>query len=245
MNFIRVIEIGATHIRKGDVVDGEILNLEIYRTREVLNGDVLAKLQDFAKVNWRDNIEALAILVAGPVRDNVVEEMPNFPEFPRNINLTEKLDFPVPIHVFNDMTAAVTGMAELLKKQNINQPFWGLTWSTGLGGKFWDGQKISVDREIGHEIMLNNIEAEKQLGGRNLAHAAGPAEARLMGEFLKELDKIATSNLFVFKGAIAKNLLINEEIKTQIMSAFDKDIDIMLSPEPEKDSFIGAAILLK
>lgn len=243
---LRVVEIGATYIRRADVVNGEILNLEIHRTREILSGDILVKLQDFCQENWRDDIEALVVLVAGPVRDNkIVDSMPNFPEFPHDINLAESLNFNVPILVFNDMTAAVVGMAKLLKKQNITEPFWGLTWSTGLGGKFWDGEKIAIDAEIGHEIKINDIEAEKVLGGRRLTQKAGPQEVQLMGKFLLELNKIAPSNLYVFKGAIAKTLLADDKICDQIQSAFDKNIKIILSPEPDKDSFIGAAILLK
>ena len=132
------------------------------------------------------------------------------------------------------MTAAVTGMAKLLKEKNITEPFWGLTWSTGLGGKFWDGEKISIDREIGHEIMLDGVEAEQLLGGRHLKGPAGPYEIELMERFLDELKKIAPTDLFVFKGAIAENLF-----------ADTKNPQIILSPEPEKDSFLGAAILVK
>lgn len=245
MNSIRVIEIGATHIRRADAVDNEILNLEIHRTREVLSNDILAQLTSFCQKDWRDDIEALVILVAGPIRDNIVEQMPNFPEFPHDVNLAEKMDIDIPIKVFNDMTAAVTGMAKLLRNQNINEPFWGLTWSTGLGGKFWDGEKISIDREIGHEIMLDGIEAEKLLGGRHLSGNAGEPEARLMGQFLVELDKIAPTDLFVFKGAIAESLLTDDKIRQIMASAFDRKVKIMLSPEPEKDSFIGAIDLVK
>jgi hypothetical protein len=255
MATIRVVEIGGTHIRRADIISGTIENLEIERTREVLTGDVFQDLQNFAKKNWVDAIQKLVVLVAGPVRDNTVELMPNFPEFPKNVNLAQELDFRVPTLVFNDMTAAVTGMAHLLKKENINAPFWGLTWSTGLGGKFWDGQKISIDQEVGHDIQIDGIEAEKLLGGRNITLEMGlPPEkitdqtfylkkARLMSEFLKKLDEIAPTDLFVFKGAIAKNLLANPEIVSAIKSAFDRKIEIILSPEPEKDSLIGAEIL--
>lgn len=255
MHIYRVIEIGGTHIRRADVIDGKIENLEIHRTREVLTGDVFKDLENFGKKNWHDDIQKLVILIAGPVRENTVQAMPNFPDFPRNVNLAQELDFSVPILVFNDMTAAVTGMASLLKKENINTPFWGLTWSTGLGGKFWDGEKISVDQEIGHNIEINDIEAETLLGGRNITLETGlPPEkitdrtfyakkARLMGEFLKKLDAIAPTKLFVFKGAIAKNLLSNPEILRSIKSALEQKIDIMISPEPEKDSLIGAEIL--
>lgn len=243
MSTIRVIEIGGTHIRRADVIGTDVLNLEIRRTREVLSDSVLANLQVFAQEKWNDDIGKLMILIAGPVKDNIVGQMPNFPEFPCNIDLTKELKFNVPIFVFNDMTAAVIGMADLLKKQNIDQAFWGLTWSTGLGGKFWDGQKISVDTEIGHEILLDNIEAEKLLGGRHLAKTAGESEAQLMGQFLLKLDEIASSNLYIFKGAISKELLTDQKIADIIKSAFSKDIKIMLSPEPDKDSFIGAIIL--
>lgn len=252
MNSMRVVEIGGTHIRRADVKGDEIVNLTRERTAEVLVGDILASLDNFCRKNWHDDIEALIILIAGPVRDNIVARMPNFPNFPHDINLTQKLNFPVPILVFNDMTAAVTGMAKLFDNQ---QPFWGLTWSTGLGGKFWDGEKISVDTEIGHDVKINDVEAEQLLGGRHIAQEAGcPPEkitdqnfylkkAELMGRFLAELDKIAPSNLYVFKGAIAKSLLPDPNIQAEIKKSFDKDVELMLSPEPEKDSFIGAAQL--
>lgn len=252
---IRVVEIGATHIRKADVTGPMIKNIEIHRTQEVLSGDIITQLQTFADKNWMDDIEKLVILVAGPVDNNIVKLMPNFPEFGQNIDLTKELKFDVPILVFNDMTAAVTGMAAMSKKQNIAQAFWGLTWSTGLGGKFWDGEKISIDKEIGHEIKINNTEAETLLGGRHMTEETGRTveeitdpefllkKARLMGEFLLELDKIKPSSLFVFKGAISKNWLTKRELVDQIKSVFNKEVILMLSPNPDNDSFIGARIL--
>lgn len=253
MDTIRVVEIGGTHIRRADVQGENISNLVRRRTAEVLVNDVLASLDEFSREDWSDDIQSLVILVAGPVVENVIQRMPNFPAFPENIDLAKELKFDIPIFVFNDMTAAVTGMAKLMV--GGDKPFWGLTWSTGLGGKFWDGQKITVDREIGHEIVIDGQKAEGLLGGRHIAEEAGrpPEEitdqefyikkAQLMGKFLLELDKIAPSTLFVFKGAIAQSLLVKNEIRATILSSFNKKIEIMLSPEPDKDSFLGAYIM--
>lgn len=256
MNKIRVVEIGGTHIRRGDITNVDISNITRERTAEVLIGDVLASLDRFIRTDWSSDIQKLAILVAGPVRDNIIERMPNFPAFPKNIDLTKELKIDVPIFIFNDMTAAVTGMAELLKKQGLDTPFWGLTWSTGLGGKFCDGEKISIDTEIGHEIMIDGVEAEKLLGGGRLAEETGLSpeqishdfylkKAQVLGQFLVELDKIAPSSLYVFKGAIAEHLLVDEKIQSAIKSQFKKEIKIILSPEPQKDSFLGAWELAK
>jgi len=267
MDIVRVVEIGGTHIRRADVVERQILGLESFRTAEILSGDVLGRLKNFTQEKARPDTKALVILIAGPVKENTVLLMPNFPEFPHNFNLKEQLGFNLPVFVFNDMTAAVVGMAELLKPQNITEPFWGLTWSTGLGGKFWDGEKIAVDMEIGHEIFLEKEqEAEKLLGGRNMVQETGKSleevttaflqgkdwaqdfyykKAKLIGELLAELDKIAPSNLYVFKGALAKNLLVDQEMQYKILGAFTRDVTLMLSPDPEKDSFLGAAALVK
>lgn len=266
MKKIRVIEIGATHIRRADIRENKITNLEIHRTAETLSGGVLSKLNNFARENWDENIQALAILVAGPIQNNIVELMPNFAAFPKNTDFSKSLDMDVPVLVWNDMTAAVTGMAELLKKEDINSPFWGLTWSSGLGGKFWDGKKIAIESEVGHEIFICNEEAEDLLGGLAMAEEIGkPLEevtaafsrgenwakefyfkkARLMGLFLQKLNSLAPTELFVFKGSIAKNILINEEIMAQINQELNEKIKIILSPEPDKDSLFGAEILTR
>jgi len=242
MDSIRVVEIGGTHIRRADIRNGEVSEVERRRTAEVLVGNILKSLEEFTRISWNEDIEALVFLVAGPIDEGEIIGMPNFPEFPQNTDLSKKLEFKVPIFVFNDMTAATIGMAKLRRD---SKPFWGLTWSTGLNAKFWNGQKISIDKELGHEIKINNLEAESLLGGRHLAGQADGKDAAVLAQFLLKLDQMAASNIFVFKGAIAEALIPQEEIQQIIKKVFTKDIELALSPEPQKDSFVGAWELVK
>ena len=237
MNKIRVIEIGGTHIRRADIVNGEVGQIKRRRTAHILLGNVIKSLKEFAQAGWSQDIEALTILIAGPIDENIVVGMPNFPNFPDNIDLKKELNLDTPVFIYNDMTAAAVGMASLL---NTSKPFWSITWSTGLNAKYWDGEKISIDRELGHELKINDLEAEALLGGRHMAGQADKKHVVILAQFLLKLDQLAPSDAFVFKGAIAESLIPIRNIQNIIKNAFTKDIQIVLSPEPQKDSFLGA-----
>jgi len=184
MKIYRVVEIGGTQIRRADVADDfSVTNIFKGETEKILDGDVLNRLQLFVSEKINADTKAIIILVAGPVEGNAtVLELPNFSEFPKNTNMKDLLEeLKLPVLVFNDMEGAVYGMAKLLNKA---KPFWGITWSTGLGGKFWDGEKIALNEEIGHmDFAIDDTDAlcgcgainhaESFLGGKNMAKEIG------------------------------------------------------------------------
>lgn len=184
---ISVIEIGATNLRRADVFS-ENVNIKINNFYSERSGNLTPdKLFDFVKGGLSSQ-QKIVYAVAGPVKDHeIVEMLPNLPSFPKNFNLKEQSEkrFKIPAMVINDMTAAVLGMAYLLGK---GKAFWGITWSTGIGGKFFDGQKIiDEDLEIGHlEFDLSPAAPVCGCGGR------GHIEALISGS---ALEKKAGQNL--------------------------------------------------
>lgn len=279
MKFYRVIEIGGTQVRRADVADDfTISNVFKGKTAEILDRDVLNRIQSFVGEKISPDTRAIVILAAGPIEENsTIKELPNFSELPKHTNIKDLLvEYKLPVFVFNDMEGAVYGMAKLLNK---TKSFWGITWSTGLGGKYWDGEKIFVNEEIGHmDFAVDDRDAlcgcgainhaESFLGGKNLAKEIGKnledvttafkngegwarefyeSKAKIMGEFLVKVDDLAPVETFIFKGSVAVNVLPDENIQNIIKKVFldkrKKDISLVLSPDPENDSLIGAAVL--
>lgn len=279
MNIFRVVEIGGTQVRRADVTgDFQISNVFKGKTAEILDGDVLNRIQSFVGEKINPETKAIVVLAAGPVEENkIIRELPNFPNLPKDTNLKDLLaELKFPVLVYNDMEGAVYGMAKLLNKTT---PFWGITWSTGLGGKYWDGEKIFVNEEIGHmDFAIGDKDAlcscgainhaESFLGGKNLAKEIGKdledvttafknnegwarefyeSKAKIMGEFLVKVDDLAPVETFIFKGSVATNVLPDANIQNIIKKVFldkrKKDVSLVLSPDPEHDSLIGAVIM--
>lgn len=204
MKKYQLIEIGGTHLRiaKAEFSTQEINISKVskYRTKDYLNyipGDIFQLVQkDIDK-----DTNGMIFAVAGPVKDDaIVESLPNIHIWPKNYNLKEiaQQKFGIPVMVKNDMDTATKGMAYLAK---IDDPFWGVTWSTGLGARYWDGKKTNFG-ELGHEIKLKKnsqeFEAEDLLGGNHLK------------EYLKKnfLDKIGGNDPIK---ALANGFESNEE----------------------------------
>lgn len=184
----RVIEIGATYTRRADVsFDEKINNFITVPTSELLSSkNILEKFIKFVGQDFKKEIAGISYAVAGPVNDRrIIEFLPNVPSWPKNLDLVELTNqkLKIPSIVLNDMEAAVTGMAAILyKKENFKKPFWGITWSSGIGGRFWDGKRIVSDSEIGH-ITLDNSESAPLCGCGKRGHT----EAFLSG---KSIEKI-------------------------------------------------------
>lgn len=201
---IRVIEIGATYTRRADISLPElkISGFKTGLTSDFAEGDVIQKIIEFAGENLSPDTTAVAVAVAGPIQNNnLVEFLPNFSAFPNNTDLAApiKQKLNLPAIIVNDMEAAVFGMAHLLKeRENYDGTFWGITWSSGIGGRFWDGQKIVSDSEIGHIIL--DISPQAPICG---CGKKGHAEALLSGQGMKKIisqnfaDQIKpTANIF-------------------------------------------------
>jgi len=248
--YFRVVEIGATQLRRADVNanNNEVMNLNTRKTREVLQTDPITNLLNFIKGSGLiQETRAIIIAIAGPVEDHkIIKIMPNFPEFPENYNLAQTIGetFSLPVFIYNDMESAVAGMAETLEKtQEFKGKFWGITWSSGVSAKFWDNG-ITINREPGHEIKIEGKEAEDHLGGVKMAESLNKTleettqafeqdedwaidfyekKSVIMGEFLAELVKIAEPELFCFKGSIALNLFKHEKIKKIVLDSLNKN----------------------
>lgn len=271
-----VVEVGATNLRRADILsDGKNIKIkEFYREK---SGSLTPRsLFEFVKAGLKEQSK-IAYAVAGPTKNHsTVKILPNLPSFPENFDLKTESEkkFSVPSVVLNDMTAAVLGMAYLFQSK---EPFWGITWSTGLGGKFFDGRKIADENlEIGHMVVDESPNApqcgcgqrghiEAFVSGSALEKKAGQplseitknfladdkdaiklyVEAtRIMGGFLAKLQKQKPAKIFCFKGGVALHLLKIGELKKIILDQVS-GAQIIFSPEPEKDTFFGAARYLQ
>jgi predicted NBD/HSP70 family sugar kinase len=174
-NKILITEIGGTHLRiaKSTIFAKdkiELSDINKYHTQDFLKNIPNSIFGQIKKTDLSD-ITGLVFAVAGPVEeDGIVIKLPNIKVWPENFDLGSmaKTEFNLPVLVVNDMDTAVKGMAFLDK--NLVK-FWGITWSTGLGARYWDGNKTYYG-ELGHEIKLEidskQVEAEDILGGNHL-----------------------------------------------------------------------------
>lgn len=191
-NTIRVVEIGGTQVRLADVMIGE--NIEVANFKTMLSRDLVpdrltSQIIEFTKTRGLDKCQAIIYPVAGTVKDHhFVEIFPNLPGSPKNVDLGNIVQKALnkPTYVANDMEAAVTGMGYLLKKEkDFSSPFWGLTWSSGIGGRFWDGKKIVAESEVGH-IIIDISENAPVCGCGVRGHAESYLGGKMMAKKLKE-----------------------------------------------------------
>jgi len=201
---IRAIEIGGTQTRRADInaENFEISNPSTVKTKNLsAQGDILENLMKFAGEDLGTGIDRLAYAVAGPViKQQLVKLLPNVPNWPKEIDLKEISErrFDRSSIVVNDMEAAVIGMAKIM---GVNKPFWGITWSSGIGGRFWDGEKIFSDTEIGHTTLDISDEAPICGCGKKghvEAFISGKAIEKELSRLLPEEQKMETKdeNLF-------------------------------------------------
>lgn len=186
---IRTVEIGGTNIRIKDldILDGGGITTISEISGLPLSSDPKEFVERIVSTA-NEQIKGIAYVVAGPVTDHqVIQKLPNRPEWPKNVNLAELTQeiCGLPSLVFNDMEAAVTGMAYLFKHQGKQDPFWGITWSSGIGGRYWDGTKVVSDAEIGH-ITLDPSPLAPLCGCGKRGHA----EAIIGGKAIERRVKV-------------------------------------------------------
>jgi len=143
---IRVIEGGGSGFRFADVRDTEIGPV-VYPTEKITS---VEQLLAFIKHDSHlESVDAIAVSVAGVIRDqSLVEVSPNLHFLDRvNLGLQINLHTSKLAIVVNDMEASVTGMARLFP--NLER-FAGITWSSGIGMRIWNNGRILSDSEAGH-----------------------------------------------------------------------------------------------
>ena len=179
----RAIDIGGNGVRRADVCGTEVRNIE--KMHESAGGEkAIEELLRFAVAELPGETRGIAYSVAGVIDGNdVVKESPNA-HFLDGVSLAgqtramaAKNKRQVVSAVFNDMEAAVTGMATLFPGQPY---FMGITWSSGIGLRIWkDGRILSV-AEGGHMLLDPSPFAPVCGDGRR-----GHAEAIIGGDAVK------------------------------------------------------------
>ena len=133
---IRVIDGGGDGFRRADVVGTEVQNLVTTKERNIVISD-FDSLINFATEDFEpEKFSGIAYALAGVIRNN--DEVMNSPNahFLDGIRIAFETEAKTktPSAVFNDMEAAVTGMAALLPNERY---FMGITWSSGIGARIW------------------------------------------------------------------------------------------------------------
>jgi predicted NBD/HSP70 family sugar kinase len=173
---IRVVDGGGNGFRRADVDGAKVRNF--VTTRGPLRS--VGKVVQFACQNLPPDTEGIAFALAGVIRDHdLVVNSPNihFLDGVRLASQVRRQAGGLKAAVFNDMEAAVTGMAALVPDERY---FLGITWSSGIGLRVWsDGRLLSV-AEGGHMVLDPSPFAPLCGCGRR-----GHAEAILGGDALR------------------------------------------------------------
>lgn len=180
---IRVIDGGGAGFRRADVVGTEVSNLVKIGPVETID-----ELINFARGD-STGTKGIAYAMAGEIKDhNIVIKSPNIhllDGIPLGFLTTTKLGKPA--IVCNDMEAAVMGMAALLPDLTY---FMGITWSSGIGLRFFKDGKIIAQSEGGH-IPLDPSPYAPRCG----CGIRGCAESILGGKALERRVKAETEAL--------------------------------------------------
>lgn len=173
-DYIRVIDIGGDGFRRVDIDRGlvekikakdveqirrliseEIKDVDIVKKKKESIPDLDSLMQFVADGLDGGKIKGVAYSVAGVIENHrLIKNSPNA-HFLDDVDLKQKTESfskeaKLESFVFNDMEAAVTGMATLLG----NPPyFMGITWSTGIGLRIWSDGKILSVAEGGHMVL--------------------------------------------------------------------------------------------
>lgn len=146
---IRVVDGGGEGFRRADVHNAEPRNF--HRTPGPLTN--VADVVDFARKSLPPDTEGIAFALAGVIEDHdLVVNSPNL-HFLDGVRLATEVRNAAPgttAAVFNDMEAAVTGMAALLPEEAY---FLGITWSSGIGLRVWADGRILCVAEGGHMVL--------------------------------------------------------------------------------------------
>ena len=141
---VRVVEIGGSGPRRGDVCGSEVYNFQMTQKGEITT---LAQLFGFAGSSLASTTDGYVFVVAGDILDDVVTT----PQIPwlNKVNLVKhaRAIFGDRVIVANDMDVAVLGMAELLGNPS---DVMGITLSSGIGMRVLKDGKIVSPCEAGH-----------------------------------------------------------------------------------------------
>jgi len=173
-DYIRVIDIGGDGFRRVDIdcsivekikakdveqiramINEQIKDADIIKMKKEAIPDLDSLMQFVTDGLEGGKIKGVAYSVAGVIENNrLMKNSPNA-HFLDDVDLKQKTESylkeaKLESFVFNDMEAAVTGMATLLG----NPPyFMGITWSTGIGLRIWSDGKILSVAEGGHMVL--------------------------------------------------------------------------------------------
>lgn len=144
---IRAIDGGGEGFRRADIYGTEIKNFK------KIAGPVtqLAELLKFAGEDLAADIHGIAYSMAGVIGNHDVVVMSPNAHFLDGVLLARETEIATGIKtaLFNDMEAAVTGMAALLTKPK-SEYFMGITWSSGIGLRICKNGNILSTAEGGH-----------------------------------------------------------------------------------------------
>jgi glucokinase len=141
---ILAVDGGGEGFRRALIKGAEVSNM--VRSRPLAN---VSDLIDFVKRGLNESVKGISYAMAGEIENhNRVVKSPNIHMLDgKNLaNLTEEKTQTFCV-VGNDMECAVMGMAALLSKEKY---FMGITWSSGVGLRFYQDGKIIAESEGGH-----------------------------------------------------------------------------------------------
>ncbi len=178
---IRAVDGGGTGFRRADICGTKVVDCAVIRGAP----KSVSELMRFVKKGLPKDCSGISYAVAGIIENNdTFVNSPNI-HFLDGVSLATETTKAtgLPSGVFNDMEAAVTGMATLLPNENY---FMGITWSSGIGLRIWNNGKILSTAEGGH-CMLDPSPFAPLCGCGKRGHAEGILSGkaiakRVMGE---------------------------------------------------------------
>ena len=176
---IRMVDGGGDGFRRADVFGTEVKNLVVTKERGIKISDFNSLINFVTEDFEPDKFDGIAYALAGVIRNN--DEVTNSPNahFLDGIRLAFETEEKTKVKsaVFNDMEAAVNGMATLLPEEKY---FMGITWSSGIGARIWVDGHILSPAEVGHMVLDPSLNAPICGCGKR-----GHAEAIIGGDVIK------------------------------------------------------------
>lgn len=184
---VRVVEIGGAGVSQLDI---DLDNPKVAMVPERIKFPGLEALLELIEERLPENTTGVAYSVAGPIEDH--DKIIIAPQIHGldGVNLATLTENRTKLQsaVFNDMEAAVTGMAYLLSG---NDYFLGITWSSGIGARVWaNGRILSLNEEVGHMVLDSSPFAPLCGCGKR-----GHVEAIIGGHAIKRRVIIETDTL--------------------------------------------------
>lgn len=212
---IRVIDGGGEGFRRADVHGTQPGSFGTTKAPPKSVGEVV----DFVCEDLPADTDGIAFALAGVIEDNdLVVNSPQI-QFLNGVRLATEVEKEARARavVFNDMEAAVTGMAALL----ADEPFFlGITWSSGIGLRVWSEGKILSVAEGGHMVLDPSPFAPVCGCGRK-----GHAEAIIGGHAIRRRVVAVTE---------ARKISLQDEAQGMGLVNAHKDEDPPKLPDPCK-----------